>query len=331
MVDLRRKLTPAERVRELEERERIAAKLAEDLPAGVCSVCGGTVAAGTGTLQQVSAWANFADVAAWREVDMDRVGKGLPPLLGWRRRHAGCQTSADIVATLTGVEVSPVVAADALGRLKEPVRVSELYRSEIAAHRAMVAGYVAWGHVEEHARTLLRRAVDRARAEVEPRRCREGGCAWCGRSHSIGWRSSPERWGDGSDAPLCTSCAKFWDLGGRPTDRDGLRACALEALSGANSWGSNGLGIRTYSDLATDDHAGTAEPWTYAPDALAALRERAWMTWPGSLTGVMRDEYTARARREHAEAQDAALARLAADEAEASAEAAAAEGWPLAV
>jgi hypothetical protein len=256
----------------------------------------------------------------------------------WRRTHARCGTPERIVQQIIGGELlTPEVAGAALDTARiaagHPLTARGL--SEKFGGSMRLSGS-AWSHVTDADRDALRQAVKQERAAVEPRRCRDGACAWCGRSHSLGWQNSPETWSDGSAAPLCRDCARVWDLRGNPEDRDGLRACALEALSGATDWGSAGMGIRIFADLAGDDHTGHAEPWVYAPGALAVLRERARESWPLSLPEPLRGKYVAlrseATRRSLEESRAAAAAGAAAEEAERAereAEAARAAGWPI--
>ncbi len=322
------------RIREQQERE-------ERLPRALCAACGGVVAAGEGHCEDESPWAGPAR-AAWADADNHRASKGLPPIMGWRRRHDRCRTPDQIVRSVIGIAVSPEVAGEALGamhpleaapfRSRRPILAKQRAADPYRAAAALPVPAKPWAHLDDNDRTNLASAVQRARGDVEPRRCREGACAWCGISHSIGWRASPERWRDGSPAPLCRACASVWDRRGHRNDRDGLRAAALEALSGATSWGSTGLDLRTFVDIAGDDHAGTEEPWTYAPAPIAAVRERARLMWPGSLPTEIRDEYLARsgaAQREALEKAAASDAESAAAAAQRELEAAKAAGWPV--
>ncbi|MFB8386796.1 hypothetical protein ACFC3F_06610 [Microbacterium sp. NPDC055910] len=263
-------------------------------------------------------------------VDSERAINNLPALCGWRRRHDGCATTSGIVAEILGNEPLPYeIAGAALGSLRRSLLIERRHPDPIHAdvqHRAKKPR--PWAHVTDADREVLRKAIDRVRAQHEPRRCVNGACAWCGVSKSIGWRSSPETWADGSDAPLCRACAAVWESRGKPTDRDSRRRCALEALSGAAGFHGDGLGIRAYIDLTGDDHSGTDQPWQYAPAALEAIKDRARMTWPSTVTDPqIRNEYAERARREHREAQEAVWAAIEAERAQAEAEAARAAGW----
>lgn len=322
----------AARERATEQRERLAR-----LPEAVCAACGGIVRAGDGTVADVNPW--VADANAWSQVDAERARDGLAPIMGWRRRHDGCATAAGMVGSVLGVEVSALVAGAAIAAIGARPMQSGLLAKDRARHphRAALANREPdprpWEHLVADDREALRVAVDRERAKVEPRRCVHGACAWCGVSQSIGWRKSPETWADASSAPLCRDCGVVWDLRTAPTLTAALRAAALEALSGAATFGGRGvvgdLTMRTFSDLAGDDHAGTAERWQYAPGALEAIREAARLAWPSSLPVEIRGDYLERSRREHA-----AAAQRAAEAAEVEALAAEAErlrlqGWPV--
>ena len=293
-------------------RARAAEMTARDeaLPAALCGACGALVRTGEGVAYPRSPWAPQSLSEA--QEDAERIRNGQPPILSWTRRHDRCATSVGVVAQLVGIELPAEVASEALSAASGSrgllaVMASARFRDAPPRDRRPKA----WAHLSDEDRARLARAVDRARAEVEPRRCVSGACAWCGVSHSIGWRTSPETWRDGSAAPLCSSCADTWISRTRPTEREELRAAALEAATGVRSW--SGEGIYVYADVATDDRTGTAEPWQYAPEAIAALRERL-------------SPAAAQRRREAAEAEQAAAD--AAEESQRLTEARAA-GWPV--
>lgn len=307
-----------------------AAELAERaarLPRALCAACGGVVAEGQGVAVSVSPW--NADATAWARDDDERERTGAVPVRGWTRRHDECATTVGIVRQILGVDLPAVVAGAAI------IEASRFRGAEILAEHRVgdpLAAPIqrrprAWSHLTDADRERLAAVVARERGKVEARRCSEGACAWCGVSTSIGWRSSPETWSDGSQAPLCRACAAVWDRRSRPVEKAARRACALEALSGAAGFGGDGLGILTFSDVAGDDHAGHPIGWAYAPAPLAELRERARMTWPSSLPGSG-GEYLERAARERAELE---AAERAAEEARAveRTEAARAAGWPV--
>ncbi len=307
-----------------------AAELAERaarLPRALCAACGGVVAEGQGVAVSVSPW--NADATAWARDDDERERTGAVPVRGWTRRHDECATTVGIVRQLVGVDLPAVVAGAAV------VEASRIRGAEILAEHRVgdpLAAPIqrrprAWSHLTDADRERLAVVVARERGKVEPRRCVEGACAWCGVSTSIGWRSSPETWSDGSQAPLCRACAAVWDRRSRPVEKAARRACALEALSGAAGFGGDGLGILAFCDVAGDDHAGHPIGWTYAPAPLADLRERARMTWPSSLPGGG-GEYLERAARERAELEAAERAAEKARDAERT-EAARAAGWPV--
>lgn len=306
-------------------RARAAALAARDeaLPRAICAACGGVVGAGQGVSLPRPSWGAYG-----AQEDDDRQRQGLPLIAEWSRRHDACATTPGIVQQIVGGEVSAEIASDALSEASRArgreILAQHRYADEVAATRAYRQPKPrAWAHLDDADRARLRRAVDRARAEVEPRRCSAGACAWCGCSHSIGWRTSPETWSDGTAAPLCATCAAVWDRRTAPTDREGLRAAALEALSGAAGW--TGLDLMTFSDVAGDDHAGQPIGWTYAPQPLAELRERARLTWPAGVGG----DYAARAAQAARDAREAAQAAADAAAESERLTAARAAGWPI--
>lgn len=317
--------TLSDRQSRLRARAAELAERAARLPRALCAACGGVVAEGQGVAVSVSAWNR--DAALWRRDDAERERTGAVPVRGWARRHDECATTAGIVRQLVGVDVAPEVAGLAV------IEASRIRGAEILAEHRVgdpLAAPIqrrprAWSHLTDADRERLAAVVARERGKVEPRRCVEGACAWCGVSTSIGWRSSPETWSDGSQAPLCRDCAVVWDRRSRPADKAARRACALEALSGAAGFGGDGLGILAFCDVAGDDHAGHPIGWTYAPAPLAELRERARMTWPNSLPGEIGGEYIQRA----AEQRRAALADAARADRDAAAAKRIAAGWPV--
>ncbi len=314
------------RAEEIRQRDAAERERRERLVPGVCSACAGIVPAGTGTLAEFDPFAEPRARGQIELIDRERAKTKLAPLLGWRRRHDECATADGMVRGLIGVTVAPQVAGEALSALRTPAVASQRWPISHQADAALRERTPrAWAHVADDEREALRKAVTRARATVEPTRCASGACAWCGVAKSIGWRASAETWPDGSPAPICGLCASVWDSRTRPTELAARRACALEALSGANSMGSDGLGIIPFAAMPNADRAGTAEPWSYAPAALGELRERARMMWPSSLPVELRDEYVARVGRKSREALEAA--REAAALAAAEAEAAALAGW----
>lgn len=323
-----------ERVAAHHDREAARQEHLRRLPEAICAACGGVVRAGEGTREGTGPWGSDDDRHQWTIEDQARKKAGLPRVDAWRRRHDECATTPQIMGALIGEhDLSPQIAATVLNSLNEPLLARERAKDATSASLDnRMAKPRPWAWIGDREIALLRRAVDRARAAVEPRRCRDGACGWCGVSESIGWHAGPARWSDGSAAPLCRACSAVWTSRGKPTDEAGARACALEALSGANGIASDGLGIRTYADIAGDDHGGTNERWAYAPAALDALTERARLTWPGSLPPDIRDEYRAAAAREQRAAQAAVIGELDAAErqrAEAEAEAARQAGWPI--
>lgn len=336
-------MSPITNVRLARARERVAALKAQEvergererrLPEAICAACGGVVTAGEGAREGVNKWTPLESRQDWSMNDRERLKRNLLPLDEWRRRHDECATSPQIVAQIIGAQgLSPYVAGTALAALSEPLLASQRARKPMEAYLGHKdARPRAWAWVGEAERAALRRAVDRARATVEPRRCKSGACAWCGVAESIGWRNSPERWSDGTAAPLCSACASVWDGRGTPQDRDGLRSSALQALSGAASMTNADLGLRCYVDIANDDHRGTTERWAYAPEALDALTERARLTWPASLPPALRDEYMEKsARAKRADWEALAAERHAAERVrlQAEADAARAQGWPI--
>ena len=316
--------TLSDRQSRLRARAAELAERAARLPRALCAACG-VVAEGQGVAVSVSPW--NADAAAWARDDDERERTRAVPVRGWTRRHDECATTVGIVRQILGIDVRADVAGVAV------LEASRIRGAEILAEHRVgdpLAAPIqrrprAWSHLTDADRERLAAVVARERGKVEPRRCVEGACAWCGVSTSIGWRSSPETWSDGSEAPLCRDCAVVWDRRSRPADKAARRACALEALSGAAGFGGDGLGILAFCDVAGDDHAGHPIGWTYAPAPLAELRERARMTWPNSLPGEIGGEYIQRA----AEQRRAALADAARADRDAAAAKRIAAGWPV--
>lgn len=212
--------TLSDRQSRLRARAAELAERAARLPRALCAACGGVVAEGQGVAVSVSPW--NADAAAWARDDDERERTGAVPVRGWTRRHDECATTVGIVRQILGIDVRADVAGIAV------IEASRIRGAEILAEHRVgdpLAAPIqrrprAWSHLTDADRERLSVVVARERGKVEPRRCVEGACAWCGVSTSIGWRSSPETWSDGSQAPLCRDCAVVWDRE-VTTDREG--------------------------------------------------------------------------------------------------------------
>ncbi|HCS61399.1 MAG TPA: hypothetical protein DIW46_08390 [Microbacterium sp.] len=319
----------------------LRAKLAEmtereaQLPRALCRVCGGIVAKGQGTIEPESTWPSRTRHQTSGVIDGERTKRGLPPFCDWRRSHTVCAGGPErTILALTGIEVTPAVAVDALTRmLPRRFAVFSAFPEPNMAHvRLKDKKPQPWSHVSGADRAALATVVRKTHDPSKPRRCREGACAWCGISRSLSWHASPETWADGSRAPLCGDCYPVWRKRGAPSDRDDRRANALEALSSAAWWPMTGSGIHCYVDIAGDEHSGTPGRWEYAPEPLSQLRETARITRPESLPAEIRNEYREKrsaAMREDREARQRIEETAAAEQARADKEAASAAGWPV--
>lgn len=328
------------RLHDLDARDEARRRREEELPRAVCSICGGIVAAGTGTIAP-EGWQSVEQAREWGGIDAERARKKLAPLMAWRRRHNECQTTSQMVRAILDVDVPDQIAGAALAALRLPLTARNLWdgvrvriKPSLRPPRDVKAILGRreprpWSHLTADDVEELRRAIAKEQAVDQPRRCVDGACAWCGVSASPAWTRSPERWSDGSPAPLCAECAAVWDSDGQPGDHESLRGAALHALSGARAFTLTGLGIRTFADIAGGDHDGHSTPWVYAEEPLAALRERARMTWPSTLPAHLRQDYAERSRTEQRESYYAAVQReQQADRDRATAQARA-EGWPV--
>ncbi len=319
----------SERGNRLRKRLRADSERRQSLPEAICSLCGGVVPAGSGTLFEVSPWASSAARREWAETDQYRESRGDLPVMGWRRRHASCVNAVSLVQQLTGMAVPATTATSALARLPRTRYIAKEYAMALAPDSRVFQGRPrAWSHVNAEERQALAKAVKKVRDETEPRRCSDGPCAWCGVQKSVGWEKGPETWRDGSAAPLCSTCADVWEHLHYPDDLEERRAAALFVLSGARGFEPSSLGLAVYSDVADDERAGTPEPWTFAPEPLTRIREQARLTWHGSLVDpAMREEYQARAIRDSNAAYAALRAEMQEAEQRAKRERLAAGGW----
>ncbi|MGP6172054.1 hypothetical protein ACTU6V_12710 [Microbacterium sp. A204] len=318
----------------------LRARLAEatereaQLPRALCRICGGVIAKGQGVIEPESAWSSSRRQSS-EIIDRERVKKGLPPLHNWRRSHTGCAGGPErTIRALTGIDVTPAVAAAALAQMfpRRYTACSSHPDPGRAHHVFKEPKPQPWSHLSDVDLVALAAAVRKTHDPSMPRRCRDGACAWCGVSRSLSWHKSSEKWADGSEAPLCGDCYPVWRKRGASGDREDRRANALEALSGAAWFPMTGGGIRCYVDIAGDDRGGTLGRWEYAHEPLAELRETARIKKPESLPGEIRDEYREKRRQAmlDSEARAHHVAELAAAEAEqAEREAAIAAGWPL--
>lgn len=328
--------------REHDLRARATALAQRDarLIAGVCAACGGLVREGEGVSADLNPWETGAARAERVTVDGERRRAGLPVIAGWGRRHTQCTTASRIVAQIIGVSVSDHVAGTALAKIagrpgaQRGILIQDRWASPGWASRELHDRKPKpWAHLRPEEVEGVRLAVREADARSRQQRCRRGACAWCGASHALAWHRGPEAWSDGSPAPLCGDCERVWSSRGRPIGEDAQRACALEALSGAATFDGNGrvaaLVLLRFWEVAGDDHAGLAEPWAYAAEPLAQIREAARLAWPGTLPPEIRDEYLEKSRIEQVERVRAMRERAADERAEAEAAERLASGWPI--
>lgn len=271
---------------------------AAERPKAICAMCGGVVRAGR---ELVAGEPTIED----RRVDAERTRHGLPALHGWQRRHEACISSAAIVRAITGRKVSDAVASAALGAANPLVSGGDpfavpIYADLRSTHVDNLTGWKgkAWAHLTDDDRKRLSELVDEKAREQRlrdaPHGCLDGACGFCGVALSRAWHIVPLKWSDGTPAPACAACSAVVTRRPQTTDMRKLRAIGIEALSGASGAGlADYLGddMRLFCEVAQDDHSGTAEPWTFAPEALADVREAARMALPGSLPEPLRTEY----------------------------------------
>lgn len=308
-------------------------------PEAVCRLCGGIVSSGTG---QSIGTPTDRDEAQ----DRRRTAAGLPALAGWTRQHKSCADDAAFVLALTGIEVSPVIAAKAVteahayptpyvGGVRTPGAIVFAFRS--LDHDSTLPEQItgeAFAHIDEETRAafveIVRKAKRNYRAPGTLVRCTDGPCGACGVAKSSGWHAARIKWSDGTPAPWCAACFAVADRrpNGKSAEVMRLRAVALEALSGANSMTmADDLGdrMRLFAELVDPGHEGTAERWEYAADAWADIRELARRAYPGSLPEPERQYY----RDLNRAAEQAAAARDAHEREKAAQAAEQAAGWPM--
>jgi hypothetical protein len=207
---------------------------------------------------------------------------------------------------LLGSNASRVRAAAAWLRLGE---VSEAeagliacpvprYADTDAADPTETRTRLPWSHVDARG---LRRALKglpaaRRAAGLDPSRCSQGACAWCGRSTSLGWHSSPYRWPNGDPAPLCRDCHDVWVRRSEPEWPDDVAVALAEAITGV-PWSLGQApprGLVPFCALngPTGDH-----PWHYLPaEGVDRLRWECWARYGGAYAPTEhREEALARA------------------------------------
>ncbi|MDT0117788.1 hypothetical protein Q9R20_12405 [Microbacterium sp. PRF11] len=275
---------------------------AVERPRAVCAMCGGIVRAGR---DLVTGEPTIAD----RRLDLERKHAGLPALHGWQRRHEACIDGPAMVRAITGRKVSPAVANAALNAANPPIPGGDpqaplpLYAELRSGHVENFASWngKAWGHLSSEERRAFAETVDDEAREYrlrnEDHRCLDGACGFCGVALARKWYESRLKWSDGTPAPACGACYSVARR--RPDTRDmrALRRIGIEALSGASGAGLDeylGDDMRLYVEVAGGDHSGTAEPWTFAPEALEDVREAARLALPWSLPEPLRTEYRAK-------------------------------------
>lgn len=290
-------------------------------PRAVCGHCGGIVRAGRDLVLG-------EPTREERRLDLERKQSGLPALHGWQRRHEACIDGPGIVRAITGRRVSAAVANAALALANplvpsaQPLAPLPLYAELRTSHIENLTGWTgkAWGHLTTAERRAFAETVDdevrEYRLRDEDHRCTDGACGFCGVALARKWGESPLHWSDGTPAPACGAC--FAVLRRRPATRDKrmLRRIGIEALSGASGAGLDeylGDDMRLYVEVAGDDHSGTADPWTFAPEALDDVREAARMALPWSLPEPLKTEYREKVAAARQEARARAAERLAAE------------------
>lgn len=225
---------------------------AQDVDESPCQVCGGGVRGNDGEF-----W------GPWRR------HRGCSPLVGSEPDRLRTAARWLAVADLSRVDAALVeyrvhLYADTH---KSPVWDGEKFRDRMP-----------WKHVD---RRQLAKAIKslprlRRRAGLDPSKCRDGACAWCGVAESLGWHQSRSRWPDGSPAPLCKACHLVDVRHGMPDHPDDLPAMLAEAITSVPV----GLGESPPTGLVPfcehGDRAGQ-EPWAHLP--AGAVEGYRWHQW----------------------------------------------------
>ncbi|MGW9168417.1 hypothetical protein [Agromyces sp. NPDC055658] len=268
--------------------QALRAKVAEvdarqrDLPRAVCRVCGVTVPAGHGSRLPEAVWLDGPSIAYERQVDEARALAGRPVIDMWRRacdRH-GDPTAEAVIEELLGLDVTANEARVAVVRFGRPLIAAQRWpvgdAPENIAKRDIGE---PWGWIDREA---LREAVNGALGAMRPSRCGDGACGMCGRRSSIGWVRSSLQWADGSPAPVCRECDRALTKASSPTDIERIREVAAYELLGRWELAVDVAGLRLFVEVAGDEERteGYGEPWSYRPEALAAVKRTNFLQHP---------------------------------------------------
>jgi hypothetical protein len=243
--------------------ERVTSTDARDTDADApCWACGGPVQAEGATYQ-----------GAWR------VHPGCEALIGYEPARVRAAARALAVGDLDLVDAA-LVACRVLPYAERAEQTEPTWTTEPLRVR------MRWRHVD---RKALRAAVAalparRVAAGLDPGRCRDGGCGWCGTASSTGWVAVGLTWSDGSLAPLCEACYSAWQRHSEPQYPDDVRRALAARLTGvaAQAGYEPPETLRPYLDTATGDHAG-GEPWAHlSPVAVQAYRLETWSRYGGA-------------------------------------------------
>ena len=152
-------------------------------------------------------------------------------------------------------------------------------------------GGEAWSHLDLLA---AREALTALRAEAEAASVPKAnsfqtGCAWCGRSTSVRWHTSPWRWGDkrsGAPMAVCDTCepmvARSGARSGHPW-RCSMFALAVGLRKPMMDWHFD---LKAFYESGVGDGTGTSEPWGYLNGVRETLRWRVIRANPKLLTAL---------------------------------------------
>jgi hypothetical protein len=230
----------------------VAKVYARDVEESPCSVCGGSVRG-----NDCEWWGPWRRHLPCGRLVGDETGRLITAA---RKLAVGDLNRID--ATLVEFRVNNYAEVH-----ESPVWTGEKFRDRMP-----------WKHVDRRA---LAKAVKtlprlRRRAGLDPSRCRDGACGWCGVAESCGWHKSRQTWPDGSPAPLCRGCHEVDVRHGRPSHPDDLPAALAEAITGAPVL----LGEQPPTGLVPFCESGSRagqEPWAHLPTP--AVDGYRWWVW----------------------------------------------------
>ncbi|MCR1784109.1 hypothetical protein KVF89_16335 [Nocardioides carbamazepini] len=194
--------------------------------------------------------------------------------------HPECHGLSSVASRLCAA--APIVLGAAITREDARVIASAVdapaYQNLPTSQPVIESGRVPrpWAHLDKREIKRAVSALPRLRKEagLDPVRCSDGPCAWCGVREAIGWIRHGHKWSDGQPAPLCGLCTDMYErYGSSPvepmylSDYTSQRRIGYDAMVGRTPSMGRGApgGFRLYAEVADAARDGYVESWGYIP------------------------------------------------------------------